>query len=104
MQAIHAQLQETIQTLYRKAIDADEALDRLQQAQQGKFKTIFTKDSGFRTESKRFSPYVQEIVSDWEDLKTLDDDNAKVALPELVKKLEQILTTLHQFQATVGKA
>ena len=33
MQAVHQQLQETIQTLHRKAVDADQILDNLQRDQ-----------------------------------------------------------------------
>ena len=38
MQAIHQKLQDTIQTLYRKAVDADQALDHC---------LIFLRDSVF---------------------------------------------------------
>ena len=64
MQAINEQLQETLQTLYRKAIDADAVLDQLQQVQKGKFQAVFAEDSGFETQAKRFSPYVEEIARD----------------------------------------
>lgn len=101
MKAIHEQLQETIQTLHRRAIDADQSLDRLQQAQQGKFQAIFADDSGFTTSSKRFSPYVQEVASDWQAIKAMPDDEAKSALPSLIRKIELMLTTLNQFQQTL---
>ena len=35
MQAVHQQLQETLQTLHRKAVDADQILDGLQRDQKG---------------------------------------------------------------------
>lgn len=101
MQAVHTQLQETIQALYRKAVDADNKLDQLQQAQQGKFSAIFAQDSGFRTQSKRFTPYVQEIAEDWQQLKKMDEDTAKEALPLLVAKLQQALETITQFQQSL---
>ncbi|MEW9798415.1 hypothetical protein [Alteromonas sp. CYL-A6] len=101
MQEIHRQLQDTLQTLHRKSLDADAALDRLQQAQQGKFSAVFASDSGFETQSKRFGPYVEEIARDWQALKALDEDAARAALPALVKKIELALTTLAQFQATL---
>ncbi len=103
MQEIHQQLQETLQTLYRKSIDADQMLDKLQQDQKGKFAAIFPSDTPFATESKRFGPYVEEIASDWQALKELEDEAAKQALPALVKKIELMLTTLSQFQSTVAK-
>ena len=83
MQAVHQQLQETIQTLHRKAVDADQILDNLQRDQKGKFAAVFADDSGFTTSAKRFGPYVQEIASDWQALKELDDDAAKQALSHL---------------------
>lgn len=101
MQAIHQQLQETLQTLHRKSLDADNALDKLQQAQQGKFSAVFASDSPFTTQSKRFGPYVEEIARDWQALKDMDEQQAKAALPALIKKIELALTTLNQFQQTL---
>ncbi|MBU2977565.1 hypothetical protein [Alteromonas sp. C1M14] len=99
MQAINAQLQDTIQTLYRKAIDADATLDALQQAQKGKFQAVFAQDSGFETQAKRFSPYVEEIAQDWQDLKAQSEEEFKAGLPLLVKKIELALKTINQFKA-----
>ena len=101
MQAVHAQLQETIQALYRKAVDADNKLDQLQQAQQGKFTAVFSTDSGFRSNSKRFTPYVQEIAEDWQQLKEMDEEEAKTALPQLVAKLQLALETVTRFQQSL---
>ena len=101
MKAIHEQLQETMQTLHRRAIDADQSLDRLQQNKKGKFQAVFADDSPFSTSAKRFSPYVQEVASDWQALKDMPQDEAKAALPLLVKKIELMLTTLNQFQQTL---
>lgn len=101
MEAIHSQLQETIQTLYRKAIDADRALDQLQHQQKGKFAAIFATNSPFRIDAKRFTPYVEEIATDWQALKDMDDDSAKQALAPLVKKIELALTTVEQFKTTL---
>ena len=103
MQAIHQQLQDTIQTLYRKAVDADHALDRLQQDKKGKFAAVFTTDSPFSTSAKRFGPYVEEIAQDWQALKEMSDEDAKTALPTLIKKIELALTTIAQFQQSLVK-
>ncbi|GGF84906.1 hypothetical protein [Alteromonas lipolytica] len=103
MDSVHQQLQETLQTLYRKAVDADQMLDQLQHQQQGKFAAIFAEDSGFTTRSKRFGPYVEEIATDWQALKQLDNDAAKQALVPLVKKIELALSTLHQFASSIKK-
>ena len=103
MDSVHQQLQETLQTLYRKAVDADARLDQLQQQQKGKFAAIFAEDSGFTTRAKRFSPYVEEIAQDWQALKTLPEEEAKSALVPLVKKIELALATLGQFTAVSQK-
>jgi|TARA_Y100001970_G_C14140369_1_gene806746 hypothetical protein len=103
LDSVHQQLQETLQTLYRKAVDADARLDQLQQQQKGKFAAIFAEDSGFTTRAKRFSPYVEEIAQDWQALKTLPEDEAKAALVPLVKKIELALATLGQFTAVSQK-
>lgn len=103
MDSVHQQLQETLQTLYRKAVDADQILDQLQHQQQGKFAAIFADDSGFTTRSKRFGPYVEEIAADWQALKQLSDEDAKQALMPLVKKIELALSTLQQFVSSVKK-
>ncbi len=103
MQAIHQQLQDTIAVLHRKSIDADRALDQLQQSQKGKFSAIFASDSPFSTEAKRFGPYVEEIANDWQTLKTMNEADAKQALAPLVVKIELALKTLNQFQETLKK-
>ena len=98
MQAI----QDTIQTLYRKAVDADQALDRLQKESQGKFAAIFAEDAPFSTQAKRFGPYVEEIALDWQALKDMTEEDAKAALPVLIKKIELALTTVSQFQQSLA--
>ena len=90
MDSVHQQLQETLQTLYRKAVDADARLDQLQQQQKGKFAAIFAEDSGFTTRAKRFSPYVEEIAQDWQALKTLPEDEAKAAAKRLADEEARI--------------
>lgn len=104
MDSVHQQLQETLQTLYRKALDADQMLDQLQHQQQGKFAAIFAEDSGFTTRAKRFSPYVEEIARDWQSMQSLPEEQAKAALIPLVKKIELALTTIQQLSTTVKKA
>ncbi|MDC8833048.1 hypothetical protein [Alteromonas gilva] len=103
MDSVHQQLQETLQTLYRKAVDADAILDQLQHQQKGKFAAVFADDSGFSTRAKRFGPYVEEIASDWQAIKDLPEQEAKAALLPLVKKIELALTTLQQFSVSVKK-
>lgn len=101
MQAIHAHLQETIQTLHRKAIDADKLLTELQKNDKGKFTAIFAKDSIFETHSKRFGPYVEEIARDWQQLMACQESEQATYLPLLIKKIELALKTVSQFQSAV---
>ncbi len=103
MQNISDPLKETLQILYRKAIDADTALDALQREQQGKFQAIFPAQSGFSTQAKRFLPYVEEVATDWNTLQEKDDNTIKQQLPGLVQKIEQLLTTIGQFQSSLRK-
>ncbi|MCW8090540.1 hypothetical protein [Alteromonas sp. ASW11-130] len=103
MQNISLALQETLQVLYRKAIDADTALDALQKEQKGKFQAIFPQQSGFSSQAKRFGPYVEEVATEWNALQDKDEDTIKQQLPALVQKIEQLLTTIGQFQASLRK-
>ncbi|NMH60369.1 hypothetical protein [Alteromonas ponticola] len=103
MENIIQALQETLQVLYRKAIDADTALDALQREQKGKFQAIFPEQSGFSTQAKRFGPYVEEVATEWNTLQEKDEETVKQQLPALVQKLEQLLTTINQFQASLRK-
>ena len=101
MDSIHQKLQSTIADIYRKAIDADRALDHLQRDQKGKFQAIFPQDAGFETSNKRFGPYVQEVTTQWEASKSLEGAEFEQTLTSLVKKIELLLTTLSQFKATL---
>ncbi len=103
---VHA-LNENLRVIYRKAVDADAALNSLQAQGKGKFKTIFAEGSGFNTRSKRFGPYVEELAGEVAHIAKLEDDAASLqsslndALPILVSKIEAMLTTLEQFKQTV---
>ena len=103
MESVHQQLQETLQTLYRKAVDADQILDQLQHQQQVKFAAVFADDSGFTTRAKRFGPYIEEIASDWQAMQGASDEDARAALLPLVKKIELALSTIQQFTQSVKK-
>ena len=100
MQKIQQSVQATLQTIYRQAIDADHKLDQLQQAQQGKFQAIFKPKEGFTTQAKRFGPYVEEVVNEWQSLQAFGEDEFKQALPAFVGKLQLMLSTLAQFNQT----
>lgn len=101
MQTLHQQLQQNLQLIYRKAIDADAAIDQLQKQGKGKFATIFDASSGFTTSAKRFSPYVQELATRIEQLQNLSEQELSTALPPVIKQIELLFTTLADFKATL---
>lgn len=98
MQSIIQTLSENVQVIYRKSIDADQTITRLQQSGKGKFSAVFTEDAGFETSSKFFKPYVEELAKEVLELESQSAESVKAALPVLVKKIEMLLTTLNQFQ------
>ena len=100
MQSIIQSLSENVQVIYRKAIDADQVISRLQHDGKGKFSAIFAKDAGFTISSRLFKPYVEELANDVLALEQKDQVAVKEQLPRLVKKIELILKTLNQFQKT----
>ncbi|GLS82406.1 prephenate dehydrogenase [Paraferrimonas haliotis] len=92
-----AQLRSSLQTAYRQAHDADKTLDQLSQNGHAKFEHIFKSDQGFTTESKRFMPYLEEIVSQYDRLEqqpTLDNQK----LQWVVTQLGLLLQTLAQLK------
>lgn len=101
MNKIIAALNENLKVIYRKALDADSALNSLKASGKGKFNTIFGDGSGFTTRSKRFGPYVEEIAGEVAVLVDANDETLKLSLPSIVKKIELMLTTLEQLKRTV---
>ncbi len=89
-----------MQIIYRKAIDADSALDKLQKSGKAKFSVIFTEDNGFTTKSKRFGPYVDELAKDISILQS-DNINIKNEITVIVKKMELMLLTLAKLKITL---
>ncbi|WP_371196200.1 hypothetical protein [Glaciecola sp. SC05] len=104
MNKVISALNENLQIIYRKAIDADTALDALQASGKGKFKTIFGDDTPFNSRSKRFKDYVEEVAGDVALLQSDDNsdiESQKQHLPVIVKKLGLLLATLEQFKKTL---
>ena len=101
MNAIIEKLSENLQLIYRKAIDADDAIGQLRNDGKGKFTAIFSTDSGFNHQGKFFKPYVEELAEDIKQLSELNEHEQKVALAKIVKKMELLLSTLGQFQRSV---
>jgi len=94
-------LNENLRVIYRKAIDADTALNTLQSKGKGKFNTIFAEDAGFTTSSKRFVPYVEELAGEVAVLVNADEQTLNKNLPTIVKKIELMLSTLEQFKLSL---
>lgn len=101
MNAVITQLKENLQLLYRKAIDADEALNQLRTQGKGKFEQIFDKQSGFDSTSRQFRPYVEEIARDIDALMNQNEVSMQQALPTVVKKIELLFKTLTGFQQSL---
>jgi hypothetical protein len=100
VQQVLVKITENMQIIYRKAIDADSALEKLQQSGKAKFSVIFTEDNGFTTKSKRFGPYVDELARDVTMLQS-DDVNIESEITTIVKKMELMLLTLAKFKVTL---
>jgi hypothetical protein len=100
VQQVLAKITENMQIIYRKAIDADSALDKLQQSGKAKFSVIFTEDNGFTTKSKRFGPYVDELAKDISILQS-DNIDIKNEITIIVKKMELMLLTLAKLKITL---
>ena len=101
MNKIIEALNENLRVIYRKAVDADNALKALQADGKGKHKAIFDASSGFTSQSKRFVPYVEELAGEVSHLSESDEQTLNKALPALVKKIELMLNTLQQFKETL---
>ena len=100
MNTLIQSLNDNLKLIYRKAVDADKALDQLQGTGKGKFESIFTSESGFATSSKRFKPYVEEVAADIQNLQGIDSEQLEIMLPPLVKRIQLMITTLEQFKKT----
>lgn len=97
MQSVIQSLKQNLKVIYRKAIDADNRLKKLQQSGLGKHGRIFVEEAGFNVESRLFLPYVQELSDDIEALEQLDVEKQQATLAAVVKKVEHMHVTLTTF-------
>ena len=102
MNKIIEAVNENLRVIFRKALDADAALNALSVKGKGKFNTIFAEGSGFKTRNKRFAPYVEELAGEVALLVDANPETLNMALPNIVKKIELLLTTLQQFKQTLN--
>ncbi|MFT5276659.1 MAG: hypothetical protein ACI97K_000688 [Glaciecola sp.] len=100
MQNVLEKINENIQMVYRKAIDADAALDKLQQSGKGKFTVIFSEETDFITRNKRFGPYVDELALDFSKLET-EQDGLENEIVIIVKKIQLLLITIGKLKVAL---
>lgn len=87
------QIKAPLEVLYRKSIDADQLAAQLKQSGTGKFAAILSADSGFKTSSSQFKPYVMELLAEVDNL-----DSIEMIAP-LLAKMETITQVMGQFIA-----
>ena len=87
MKNLHTSLDQNMQEIYRKAVDADTRLNELKKQGLGKFASIFTEQSAFRCNEKTFMPYVAELT---EDVARFRDTEDNVDLAVILNKMEQL--------------
>lgn len=102
MQSILDKLKENLQVIYRRALDADKALAKLQQGGKGKFQQVFAEDAPFTVQSKRFAPYVEELARDILALEQEQDESRQqTMLQPVVRKMELLFVTLANLQQSL---
>ncbi|BDX08239.1 hypothetical protein [Planctobacterium marinum] len=105
MDAVLEKLNENLQVLYRRAVDADSALDQLSSQGKAKHKAIFPADAGFTVTSERFAPYIAELSNDISDMQAMGAEADKTAaLSAVVKKMESLFVTLAQFKGVLAES
>ncbi len=94
MNSILPHLEQNIQEIYRKALDADAHLAQLKQQGMAKFTAIFDQNSLFKCTDRTFMPYVAELTQDIADFRDKAD---QAQLNIILKKMEllyQLLGTM----------
>lgn len=97
MDSLLQQLDENLKELYRKAVDADQYLETLQQQGQAKYQNIFVADGSFTTQSNRFMPYLSETAEQIAAIRHSQQFNT-ATLARIVKQLELLHRTLAEFR------
>lgn len=97
-QQISQHLKNNLKDLYRQALDADERLDAVTKEGLGHHDAVLQANQGFRCDSKRFMPYLQEVSEDVEALANLAEGEFEAGVQNVVKKLQTLHTTLAKFK------
>jgi len=94
---INQQLIENISQILKRSLTADATLSDLRANGKATFKSVFTKEAGFKCNADTFQPYVEEIA---DDLLVWQGNKDQTLLIALVKKIEQLFTVLANFDQT----
>lgn len=94
-EAINKQLIDNISIILKKSLAADATLADLREHKKAGFSAIFTSEAGFTCKENTFQPYVEELA---DDLLAWQNNQQQDALVKLVKKIEQLLKVLNNFE------
>lgn len=95
--AVEQQLIANISDILKRSLRADATLADLREKKQAGFQAVFTQDAGFVCSANTFQPYVEEVA---DDLLTWQASKDQALLINLVKKIEQLHTVLHQLESS----
>lgn len=88
MNTILSHLENNMQEIYRKAVDADSYINQLKKQGMAKFASVFPNQSLFNCSGSAFMPYVSELSEDIEQFKQTPNDESQLTL--ILKKMEQL--------------
>jgi len=94
---INQQLIDNISQILKRSLVADATLADLRENGKASFKSVFTKEAGFKCSADTFQPYVEEIA---DNLLVWQEKSDQALLIALVKKIEQLFTVLANFEQT----
>ena len=96
---VNKQLIDNISIILKKSLSADATLADLRDNKAASFDAIFKKNSGFTCSANTFQPYVEEVA---DALLLWQKNQSQTILISLVKKIEQLLTVLANFDKTIA--
>ena len=99
MKQIFEHLDQSMQDIYRKAIDADQKLAQLKKQGYGKHQAILSSQSSYRQQHTTFMPYVAELAEDVASFQ--QDPSEKQQLVQITQKMQQLLQVLTAFEKSL---
>lgn len=94
MKNILPHLDQNIQEIYRKAVDADATLAELKKQGMAKFTSIFPEKSAFNCTEKTFMPYVAELTEDIEQFRQTEQQQQLASILSKMEQLYKLLGTM----------